>query len=84
MMCVIYFFSVLNAAEDKSKGKKCSSPLETSDSDNSDEEDNKILHTPKRQTKSTPKFSKNQSMGTPTKDSRNTVRTIGISKNTKL
>ncbi|XP_039175980.1 origin recognition complex subunit 1 [Crotalus tigris] len=65
---------ILNRAEDKSKGKKCPSPLETSDSDSSDEEDNKILHTPKRQTKFTPKFSKNQSMGTPTKDSRNTSK----------
>ncbi|KAL7985084.1 hypothetical protein Chor_003654 [Crotalus horridus] len=47
---------ILNRAEDKSKGKKCPSPLETSDSDSSDEEDNKILHTPKRQTKFTPKL----------------------------
>ncbi|XP_026521449.1 origin recognition complex subunit 1 [Notechis scutatus] len=64
--------SIFNAARDKGKGKKCLSPLETSDSDSSDEEDHKRLHTPKRQTKFTPpKFSKNQSMGTPAKDPRN-------------
>lgn len=83
-MYLISFFSVLNAAGDKGKGKKCLSPLETSDSDSSDEEDNKRLHTPKRQTKSTPlKFSKNQSRGTPAKDPRNSVRATGISKNKK-
>uniref|UniRef100_A0A8C5WP57 Origin recognition complex subunit 1 n=1 Tax=Laticauda laticaudata TaxID=8630 RepID=A0A8C5WP57_LATLA len=64
--------SIFNAARDKGKGKRCLSPLETSDSDSSDEEDHKRLHTPKWQTKFTPpKFSKNQSMGTPAKDPRN-------------
>ncbi|XP_032074090.1 origin recognition complex subunit 1 isoform X2 [Thamnophis elegans] len=66
---------ILNPARDEGKGKKCLSPLETSDSDSSDEEDNKKLHTPKRQTKFIPpKFSKNQSMGTPAKDPRNSSK----------
>ncbi|KAG8132408.1 hypothetical protein E2320_010269 [Naja naja] len=66
--------SILNAVRDKGEGKKCRSPLETSDSDRNDEEDNKRFHTPKRQTKFTPpKFSKNQSMGTPAKDPRNSL-----------
>lgn len=83
-MYLISFFSILNAAGDKGKGKKCLSPLENSDSGISDEEDNKRPHTPKRQTKfPPPKFSKNQSMGTPAKDPRNRVRAIGISKNKK-
>ncbi|XP_026562764.1 origin recognition complex subunit 1 [Pseudonaja textilis] len=64
--------SIFNAVRDKGKGKKCLSPLETSESDSSDEEDHERLHTPKRQTKFTPpKFSKNQSMGTLAKDPRN-------------
>uniref|UniRef100_A0A670XSI5 Origin recognition complex subunit 1 n=1 Tax=Pseudonaja textilis TaxID=8673 RepID=A0A670XSI5_PSETE len=61
---------IFNAVRDKGKGKKCLSPLETSESDSSDEEDHERLHTPKRQTKFTPpKFSKNQSMGTLSKPS---------------
>ncbi|XP_058035214.1 origin recognition complex subunit 1 [Ahaetulla prasina] len=66
---------ILNAAGDNGKAKKYLSPLETTDSESDDEEDNKRIHTPKRQTKSTPpKFSKNQSRGTPAKDPRNSSK----------
>ncbi|XP_063154018.1 origin recognition complex subunit 1 [Candoia aspera] len=65
---------ILSATGDKGKDKKCLTPLESSDSKSSDEEDIKMLHTPKRQTKFTPKVSKNQSIGTPTKVPRNTSK----------
>ncbi|KAM6456446.1 origin recognition complex subunit 1 isoform 2-T3 [Liasis olivaceus] len=64
----------LNTAGDKGKDKKCLTPLGSSDSDSSDDEDIKMLHTPKKQTKLTPRVSKNQSIGTSAKDSRNTSK----------
>ncbi|KAJ6662531.1 hypothetical protein lerEdw1_011667 [Lerista edwardsae] len=61
-------FSVLDSAEEDNEDTDFLPLITTSDTNSSDEEDAKLLHTPKRHTRTTPKNSRKPPAQTPAKD----------------